>query len=57
MVDRVSLQMEPQIPDTAAADVDRDAGLINGFAAVGVDVHEHLADRAAEGCGVEGSAG
>jgi len=33
--------------------MDRDAGLIKGFAA-GIDVHEHLADRAAEGGGGHG---
>ena len=39
---------------TTAADVDRDAGLRPGFAAAGVDVHEHLTDRAAEGGGSHG---
>ena len=39
---------------TAAADVDRDAGLRPGFAAAGIDVHEHLTDRAAEGGGGHG---
>ena len=39
---------------TTAADVDGDAGLIKGFAAARVDVHEHLADRAAGGGGGHG---
>jgi hypothetical protein len=38
----------------AAADVDCDAGLSKGFAAAGIDVHEHLADWAAEGRGGHG---
>jgi hypothetical protein len=38
----------------AAADVDCDAGLSKGFAAAGIDVHEHLADWAAEGGGGHG---
>ena len=38
----------------AAADVDCDAGLSNGFAAAGIDVQEHLADWAAEGGGGHG---
>jgi hypothetical protein len=47
---------EPGLLDwpTAAADGYRDAGLRPGFAAAGVDVHEHLADRAAEGGGGHG---
>ena len=39
---------------TPAADVHRDAGLRPGFAAAGIDVHEHLTDRAAEGGGGHG---
>ena len=38
----------------AAADVDCDAGLSKGFAAAGIDVHEHLADWAAESGGGHG---
>ena len=37
-----------------AADVDRDAGLRGDLAAAGIDMHEHLADRAAEGGGCHG---
>ena len=39
---------------TPAADVNGDAGLRPGFAAAGIDVHEHLTDRAAEGGGGHG---
>jgi hypothetical protein len=41
----------------AAAEVDRDAGLGSSLYPTRVDVHEHLADRAAEGGGGHGRDG
>jgi len=36
-------------------EVEREAGLAGGLAGAGIDVHEHLADRAAEGSGGHGT--
>jgi hypothetical protein len=38
----------------AATEMDRDAGLIRGFTGAAVDMHEYLANRAAEGGGGHG---